>query len=180
MIAHNKDSLRQLLKTRREAISPCRRQQSAKKTLKAVQSLSKDHKLILSYASFGSELSTTLINQHLLNQNQLVLPRVIDNHLKLYRVTNLNQLIPCRRGIPSPRPSKALHVDPKEVSLAFIPALGFDKRGHRLGYGKGCYDRLLKNMPSALSLGLGFHEQCLEFLLPVAPHDIALSQLFLF
>ena len=36
-------------------------------------------------------------------------------------------------------------IDSKNIDLMFVPLIGFDKYNHRLGYGKGYYDRYLKN-----------------------------------
>ena len=44
--------------------------------------------------------------------------------------------------------------------VVLVPLLGFDRHGHRLGYGKGYYDRTLLNLrtddPELLALGIGF------------------------
>ena len=44
-------------------------------------------------------------------------------------------------SIPAPLSSPALK--PTELALLLIPALAVDRNGMRLGYGGGCYDRLL-------------------------------------
>jgi 5-formyltetrahydrofolate cyclo-ligase len=49
-------------------------------------------------------------------------------------------------------------------------AVAFDIHGHRLGYGKGYYDRLLKKI-KGLKVGLAYDFQIVDKL-PVEPHDI--------
>lgn len=57
-----------------------------------------------------------------------------------------------------------------------LPCLSFDRKGHRLGYGKGFYDRTLslESYKSTLKIGVAYSQQeCEE--LPSEPHDIALD-----
>ena len=44
-------------------------------------------------------------------------------------------------GIPEPQNGKL--TDPQEIDMVLVPMLIFDKRGHRVGYGKGFYDKFL-------------------------------------
>ena len=54
---------------------------------------------------------------------------------------NKNQLKENEWGIPEPILGKA--IDPKEIDIIIIPMLICDTKGHRVGYGKGFYDRFL-------------------------------------
>jgi len=46
-----------------------------------------------------------------------------------------------------------------EIDLILIPLLAFDKQGHRVGYGKGFYDKLLSECkPLVIKIGLSFFE----------------------
>jgi len=48
---------------------------------------------------------------------------------------------------------------PDEIDLVLVPLLAFDKRGFRVGYGKGYYDRFLSECrPDAIKIGLSFFE----------------------
>jgi 5-formyltetrahydrofolate cyclo-ligase len=54
-------------------------------------------------------------------------------------------------------PSGAERVDPKEIDLVVVPLLCFDERGYRVGYGKGYYDRFLRECRSdCITAGLSF------------------------
>lgn len=56
-------------------------------------------------------------------------------------------------GIPEPVNGKV--VDPKVLDVIFVPMVGFDLQGNRVGYGKGFYDRFLeRTRPDALKVGL--------------------------
>lgn len=74
-------------------------------------------------------------------------------------------------SIPAPLLAPALK--PAQLSLLLIPALAIDRNGMRLGYGGGCYDRLLSQPGwSALPVMAVLPEACIHSdPLPVAPWD---------
>ena len=75
-------------------------------------------------------------------------------------------------GIPEPQ--KGIEVAPSSIDVVFVPLLAFDKQGHRIGYGKGFYDRFLNQCgPNTRFVGLSFFAP--ENKIPNASHDIALD-----
>jgi 5-formyltetrahydrofolate cyclo-ligase len=54
-----------------------------------------------------------------------------------------------------------------------VPLLGFDRLGHRLGYGGGYYDRTLASLPDAIAVGCAFSAQQLDAV-PVGEYDVPL------
>lgn len=64
-------------------------------------------------------------------------------------------------------------VDPSEIELVVVPAVAYDRKGNRLGRGKGFYDRLLKST-KATKIGVGYEFQLVDDL-PVEPHDVAMD-----
>ena len=45
------------------------------------------------------------------------------------------------------------------MDVVFVPLLAFDEKGHRVGYGKGFYDRFLSQCkPEIIKIGLSFFE----------------------
>jgi 5-formyltetrahydrofolate cyclo-ligase len=63
---------------------------------------------------------------------------------------------------------------PLSPDLLLVPLLAFDRRGHRLGYGGGYYDRTLAALPHALAIGCGFACQELDEV-PAGPYDARLA-----
>lgn len=58
-----------------------------------------------------------------------------------------------------PEPVNGLEVPVTLIDVVFVPLLAFDKKGHRIGYGKGFYDRFLAQCrPETLKIGLSFFE----------------------
>lgn len=75
-------------------------------------------------------------------------------------------------GIPVPQnPESALNED---IELVFVPLLGLDAKGNRLGYGMGYYDRFFHMLkPGVLKVGLSYFLPSGE--LPTAGHDVPLD-----
>jgi 5-formyltetrahydrofolate cyclo-ligase len=75
-------------------------------------------------------------------------------------------------GIPVPQES--VRITSTKIQVVFVPLLAYDKSGHRLGFGKGFYDRFLASLDQpVLKLGLSFFAP--EERIPVEPHDIPLD-----
>ena len=64
-----------------------------------------------------------------------------------------------------------------DIQLAIIPGMAFDGVGHRLGRGKGYYDRLLPKLKEAQLIGVCFPFQFLDEV-PAEPHDIGVHRVF--
>lgn len=61
-----------------------------------------------------------------------------------------------------------------KLNSIIVPMLGFDENLHRLGYGKGYYDRFLASQPQAQKIGLSFELGKVDKL-PTEPHDVQLD-----
>lgn len=58
-----------------------------------------------------------------------------------------------------PEPVDGITIDSDKIEVVFVPLLAFDKLGNRVGYGKGFYDKFLRNCkPNTLKIGLSFFE----------------------
>lgn len=58
-----------------------------------------------------------------------------------------------------PEPIDGIEVPSNKIDVVFVPLLAFDKKGHRVGYGKGFYDNFLAECkPEVIKIGLSFFE----------------------
>lgn len=74
-----------------------------------------------------------------------------------------------------PEPVDGIEIDVKKIEVVFVPLLAFDKKGHRVGYGKGFYDKFLSEcQPETIKIGLSFFE-AEESIVDVFESDIALD-----
>lgn len=56
-----------------------------------------------------------------------------------------------------PEPQEGIEIASNKLDVVFIPLLAFDKTGHRVGYGKGFYDRFLAECrPDVIKVGVSF------------------------
>jgi 5-formyltetrahydrofolate cyclo-ligase len=82
-----------------------------------------------------------------------IMERCQDLRIAIPRVNNMTQSLESILLDPStvlknsgwgiPEPETGVLVDPFEIGMVLVPMLIFDKRGHRVGYGKGFYDKFL-------------------------------------
>lgn len=96
--------------------------------------------------------------------------------LKHFLLTDNIRLKPNFIGIPEPEENAAsIEISPEKIEVVFVPLLAFDSSGHRIGYGKGFYDRFLKECaPETIKIGLSFFE-AEEKLEDILPTDIPLN-----
>jgi 5-formyltetrahydrofolate cyclo-ligase len=79
-------------------------------------------------------------------------------------------------GQQEPDPAQCPLVDLQDIDLVILPAVGWDVHGHRLGLGRGCYDRFLARLPSVCRcVGVGYEFQVLEHI-PVDAHDTSVEE----
>ena len=72
-------------------------------------------------------------------------------------------------------PDSTQEILPAEIDVVFIPLLCFDKKGNRVGYGGGYYDKFLTNTKSScLKIGLSFFEP-VDFIQGINMNDIPLD-----
>lgn len=127
--------------------------------------------IVMVYWSIKDELATHDFIARWATSKTIVLP-CIENDSLLARVftTEENMIRHPRYGIPEPIGA----IIPKEtIDMVIVPGLAFDAKNNRLGYGKGFYDRFLKDM-NAYKAGVGFTFQRLHNL-PVDEYDISLD-----
>jgi 5-formyltetrahydrofolate cyclo-ligase len=130
---------------------------------------------VLSYAAFGDELSLSALlgddKQFYLTRTQLAPEPRLSIH-----PYDPKRLVRHPYGFDEPAPD-APEVAPEVLELVLAPGLAFDRRGVRLGYGKGLYDRLLAHLsPTVPRVGV-VAEALIAEVLPHEQHDVRMTHL---
>jgi 5-formyltetrahydrofolate cyclo-ligase len=175
--------LRAALRARRRAVTPEERDSSAKLVARNVDCwlrLRPGWRIAL-YASLPSELDTTpLLRLARARGCHIYLPR-IDRHTlgrKMQFVEIGERHRSNRLGISEPQGSRLIGA--RWLDVVFLPLLGFDSRGVRLGMGGGFYDRAFafRRWRTAWHtphlVGLAYSFQQIEQIIPAA-HDVLLD-----
>jgi len=105
---------------------------------------------------------------------RISIPRVDNqkNELENFYFEGLHQLKTNEWGIQEPK--QGIPTEPEKIDMVLVPLLTFDKQGHRIGYGKGYYDRFLKMCkPGTQKIGISFFDP--EEKLPSEEYDVKLN-----
>ena len=121
-----------------------------------------DYDQFFVYNSFGSEVRTKNIIEYLLANNKKVyMPRVKGLTMQSVPIDKNTKYLKNHYGITEPIGNH------EEINnfVAIIPCLAVDNSGNRIGYGKGYYDKFLKNKNS-LKMILCYDFQIIEDFVP--------------
>ena len=136
--------LREHLAARRRALSPAQRILAAQGLRHSLEQLPEYHTdaRVAGYWACDGELPLNLVIPPLAARGQrFLLPMLdTDRQLRFAPWSAGEPVQPNRYGIPEPVAPREWFA-PFQLDLVLVPLLGFDRHGHRLGYGGGWYDR---------------------------------------
>lgn len=183
----NKDFLRKKYLNLRKKLTKKFVQEKSSKIIRKLLSLDqlREARGIVAYLPINNEVDTrAIINRLSSRKIKMLLPCYLkDQHRYVFtEFLGWQDLEEGPYGILQPSPSVRLKspkddegsvIDSSKVEVAIIPGVAFDRRGVRLGYGKGVYDRLL-GRSNALKIGLAYDFQVLDEL-PKEEHDLVMD-----
>ncbi len=167
----------------RRAIRTLKRQYSktqlAEMSLEIVEKLLahpqvRDSHTILLYSPLPDEVDVSSMLD-VLRDKRLLLPKVTgDTSMELRLYTDADCLSAGAFGIMEP--TGEVFSDYQSIDLAIVPGMAFDRECHRLGRGKGYYDRLLAQLPNIYKIGVCFSFQLVEAI-PTDATDIPMNEI---
>ena len=130
---------------------------------------------VMVYLALPQEVQTMqIITQARQSQKRVAVPVIRGQDLVAVALSEAStQLRRGRFGILEPCGTQRV-IHPQEIGCITVPGIAFDARGGRLGFGKGYYDRFLRQLPATTyRCGLAFGIQVVPCV-PQAPHDICM------
>ncbi|RPH34294.1 MAG: 5-formyltetrahydrofolate cyclo-ligase [Bacteroidales bacterium] len=173
-ISIRKKELRKQIKEKKKNFSPEDAAVHSEKIFSQLESLTQFQRaeVVLAYWSLPDEVSTHNFIQKWASKKRIVLPIVIGDTLELRAFNGLKNLVTSNSfGIQEPKTEEL--INPHVVDFAIIPGVAFDKKGNRLGRGKGFYDRFLKQT-TAYKVAVGFDFQIIDNV-PVSSFDVPMD-----
>ena len=134
------------------------------------------HSPILAYWPLMDEVDIRPLIDRLVDEGRTVLlPKVTgDETMELRRYTSRSDLKEGAFHIMEPVGEPFAHYE--QITLALVPGVAFDAAGHRLGRGRGYYDRFLTGCPSIYKIGVCFPFQRVAEV-PAEPHDVCMDEI---
>ena len=174
---NSKDQIRKVSLQKRLSLNANKTEELSKKIISKLERLKefKNAKTILLYHPFQNEVDTLpLLEKELKKKSRkhFGLIRICSktDRIHVHQVHDLKTLQTGKFDIKEPSTMHPL-ISKKEIDLAIVPGIAFDKHGNRIGYGKGYFDRLFKKLStSCTKIALAYDFQIVENI-PVEKHD---------
>ena len=126
---------------------------------------------IFCYVSTAEEIDTRTVLENALASGKTVCVPLCGKggSMTARKITALSELQTGHYGILEPSDT-APEIAPENIDLILAPALSCDRKGYRLGYGGGYYDRYLEQHAGHMTIALAYEFQILGEI-PVGPYD---------
>lgn len=173
-----KDELRQAIVAKRNALTA---DEVACKTAAILQRLRQlvpfqRAQDLLIYLDFRNEVRTDGLIRELLDTNRKVYIPVTNPASHTLTISQLvepdQDLVRSHFGLLEPHPDALRPVDPATIDLVIVPGIVFDRKGYRIGFGAGYYDRFLATLSTSIPLISLIYEFQLVDRIPKEAHDI--------
>ena len=127
---------------------------------------------VLFYLPIHGEVDLEPLFQKQRKKKQFLLPKVQKNKLSLHYISSLDETAPGKFTIREPH-QHLKQAKISDIDLILVPGIAFSKNGHRIGYGKGFYDRLLKKS-TCPKIGIAYDFQIVNNI-PGEAHDVPMT-----
>lgn len=174
----NKSELRRINKEKRRSLSYDEIKEKSKKAsvLFLKSDIYKNAKTIMLYYPLGNETDTSYIFECAAKDKKNIVYPITDmktNYLTAVIADDGTSFSKGGYSVFEPNSDKV--IDKNTIDVVIVPGIAFDKKGYRVGFGKGCYDRFLEDI-NALKIGFCYNFQIADAIL-FDEHDICMDYL---
>ncbi len=161
MITADKTFLRSHYKKKRLSLTKQEVDHLSQRVFKQLDKLNiwkfKHYHIFISISKYNELDTSSIIYKLKSEQKIIIVPKISNNELVHVAINDETEFSINEYGIEEPSNGNNFIIE--NLDLIFIPLLAFDVEGHRVGYGKGYYDRFLKlTNNSTLKIGLSFFD----------------------
>ena len=174
----DKTALRIELKERRFALSAEERKEKSERIVEYLIRETSGFSVILAYAAKEPEVETLSYISRMIDAGKTVAVPIIEKEthtLRLSRLTSISDLEISTFNVPEPV-SAEKPIPPKDIECVILPMVGFDRKGNRLGYGAGYYDRFLAANTHVKKIGLAYACQEVSSV-PAEEYDVRMDEI---
>ena len=177
MITADKTFLRSHYKKKRLSLTKQEVDQLSQRVCKQLDKIDiwklKHYHIFISILKYNELDTSSIINKLKSEQKIIIVPKISNNELVHIAINDETEFSLNEFGIKEPNDGN--HFIIENLDIIFIPLLAFDIEGHRVGYGKGYYDRFLKlTKNSTLKIGLSFFDP-INKILDIDDNDVKLD-----
>ena len=161
MITADKTFLRSHYKKKRFSLTKQEVDDLSQRVCKQLDKLNiwrlKHYHIFISISKYNELDTSYIINKLKSEKKNIIVPKILNNELVHIVINDQTEFSINEYGIKEPNNGNSFIIE--NLDLIFIPLLAYDLEGHRVGYGKGYYDRFLKlTNKSSLKIGLSFFD----------------------
>ena len=180
-----KDELRQQIRQMKRQFTPQQLEELSLPVIQRLRSRLADYQVVFAYYSLPDEVCTRQLVDDLLAEGKTVLlPKVVSEEAMEWCIYKGPQdlqegsfriMEPAENHGDRSLDSTLQRADQGTVAVILVPGMAFDAKGHRLGRGRGYYDRFLAAYPHIYKIGVCFDFQKVEEV-PTDDFDIAVDE----
>ena len=166
-----KDELRRQIRQIKRQFTSRQLEELSLPVLARLRPLLQDAAVVMAYYSLPDEVNTHRLLDELVEEGKTVLlPEVVDDETMVVR--RYRSCADLREGAYHiMEPIGEMFTDYQQIDVVLVPGVAFDADGHRLGRGRGYYDRFLNTVGTVSKIGVCFDFQKVQEV-PVGPDDV--------
>ena len=171
----DKKELRQMIRQKKRAMTPAEIENASARLAEQFYATPyyKNAAVIYGYLPYNQEVRTVpILEQALRDGKKVAVPKVFGDTMRFIYMEDLSRVSEGYAGIPEPVDDGPV-ADAKDA-LVLMPGLAFDRKGNRMGYGGGFYDKFLAEEPDHPTVALCYAFQMVDAI-PCEDYDIPVN-----